>query len=88
MYIHIAYATNTLSLYKVTTMNYGKLSLRYEAANIWNKLSPSVINVYLWMILRTVPALRLGRARCACVGRVCYVPSGCNIWPDDLICIL
>ena len=34
--------TNTLSLYKFNTIKYGNLSLRYEAANIWNKLPPSV----------------------------------------------
>ena len=32
---------NTLSLCKFNTIKYGKLSLRYEAANIWNKLPPS-----------------------------------------------
>ena len=34
--------TNTLSLPKFNTIKYGKLSLRYEATNIWNKLPPSV----------------------------------------------
>ncbi len=34
--------TNTLSLCKFNTIKYGKLSLRYEASNISNKLPPSV----------------------------------------------
>ncbi len=43
-----------------------------------------VLNVYhLWMILRKVS--KLGRANCACVGRVCYVHSGCKVWPDDFM---
>ncbi len=42
VHLHGIRDTNTLSLYKFNTIMYGKLSLRYEAANIWNKLPPTV----------------------------------------------
>ena len=39
--------TSNLSLHKFSTIKYGKLSLRYEADNIWDKLPPPVVlNVY------------------------------------------
>ena len=42
VHVHVQRDTNTLSLFKFNTIKYGKRSLRYEAANIWNKLPPSV----------------------------------------------
>ena len=82
MYINTAYVTQT-PYHCTNSIPYNMQSFHCDMKQEKYGISyRPLLNVYgLWMILRKV--LRLGRARCACLGRVCYAPSKCKVWLGD-----
>ena len=83
--IHIAYVTQTP--YNCTNQ-YHKIGKAFTGCDMKQQTSRIryhlVLNVYHpWTILRKL--WRPRRVRCACVGRVCYVPSRCKVLPDEFM---